>query len=143
VIETLQSLALGFSVALSPAVLLYAFVGCVVGTLVGVLPGVGPLAVGLFGLAEVFATAGQAARPEVLRPRLRELLPSRQEWRESVMRIGRGTVLGFLFGIVPGSAHIISSFVAYAVERRLVRRPEEFGQGAGPGWRGRSRPTTA
>ena len=35
-------LALGFGVALSPGVLLYAFVGCVVGTLVGVLPGVGP-----------------------------------------------------------------------------------------------------
>jgi putative tricarboxylic transport membrane protein len=92
--------------------------------------GVVPLAVGLFGLAEVFATAGQAARPEVLKPRLRELLPSRQEWRDSVMPIGRGTVFGFLLGIVPGSAHIISSFVSYAVERRLARRPEEFGQGA-------------
>src|SRR5207244_8028707 len=44
VLETIQNLALGFSVALSPPVLLYAFVGCVVGTLVGVLPGVGPLA---------------------------------------------------------------------------------------------------
>ncbi|MBI4636898.1 MAG: tripartite tricarboxylate transporter permease, partial [Candidatus Rokubacteria bacterium] len=43
-IETFQNLFLGFSVALSPPVLLYAFVGCVVGTLVGVLPGVGPLA---------------------------------------------------------------------------------------------------
>ena len=42
--ETLQNLGLGFSVALQPTVLLYAFVGCVVGTLVGVLPGVGPLA---------------------------------------------------------------------------------------------------
>src|SRR5260221_4394301 len=43
-LETLQNLGLGFSVALSPPVLFYAFVGCVVGTLVGVLPGVGPLA---------------------------------------------------------------------------------------------------
>ena len=42
--DTLQNLALGFSIALSPAILWYAFVGCVVGTLVGVLPGVGPLA---------------------------------------------------------------------------------------------------
>src|SRR5919197_4216794 len=39
-----DSLWLGFSVALQPAVLLYAFVGCIVGTLVGVLPGIGPLA---------------------------------------------------------------------------------------------------
>ena len=42
--ETLQNLYLGFSVALAPDVLLYAFVGCLIGTLVGVLPGVGPLA---------------------------------------------------------------------------------------------------
>src|ERR1043166_6889529 len=42
--ETLQNLALGFSVAFNPTVLLYAFVGCLIGTLVGVLPGVGPLA---------------------------------------------------------------------------------------------------
>src|ERR671916_1456897 len=42
--ETLHNLYVGFSTALTPSVLLYAFVGCVVGTLVGVLPGVGPLA---------------------------------------------------------------------------------------------------
>src|SRR5213078_5346436 len=60
----------------------------------------------------------------------RELLPSRQEWRESAWPIGRGTVLGFLIGIVPGSAHIIASFVSYAVERKLAKRPEEFGRGA-------------
>ena len=41
---TLDSLWLGFTVALQPAVLWYAFLGCVVGTLVGVLPGIGPLA---------------------------------------------------------------------------------------------------
>jgi putative tricarboxylic transport membrane protein len=92
--------------------------------------GVVPLAVGLFGLAEVFATAGQETPPQVLTPRFRELLPSRREWRDSVMPIGRGTVLGFLIGIIPGSAHIIASFVSYAVERRLSRHPEEFGQGA-------------
>ena len=44
--------------------------------------------------------------------------------------IGRGTVLGFLIGIVPGSAHIISSFVSYAVERRISKHPERFGHGA-------------
>ena len=92
--------------------------------------GVVPIAVGLFGIAEVLATAGQEVPPKVLKPKLRELLPSRQEWRDSVMPIGRGTVLGFLIGIIPGSAHIIASFVSYAVERRLSRHPEEFGQGA-------------
>src|SRR5687767_2915643 len=43
-VETLHNLSLGFAMAFTPDVLLYAFVGCLVGTLVGVLPGVGPLA---------------------------------------------------------------------------------------------------
>jgi len=30
----------------------------------------------------------------------------------------------------PGSAHIIASFVSYAVERRLAKHPERFGHGA-------------
>ena len=92
--------------------------------------GIVPAAVGLFGLAEILATAGLATPPPVIKPKLRELLPTRQEWRESAWPIGRGTVIGFLIGIVPGSAHIISSFVSYAVERRLAKRPEQFGQGA-------------
>src|SRR5216684_5602380 len=92
--------------------------------------GVVPVAVGLFGLSEILATAGQETPPAVIKPTLRELLPSRQEWKDSNWPIWRGTVLGFLIGIIPGSAHIISSFVSYAVERRLSRRPEEFGHGA-------------
>src|SRR5213592_127416 len=40
---TVESLLLGFSVALQPDVLWYAFLGCLVGTVVGVLPGIGPL----------------------------------------------------------------------------------------------------
>jgi putative tricarboxylic transport membrane protein len=92
--------------------------------------GVVPVAVGLFGLAEILATAGQAVQPKVIEPKLRELLPSRAEWREATGPIGRGTVLGFLVGIIPGSAHIISSFVSYALEKKLSRRPQEFGHGA-------------
>jgi putative tricarboxylic transport membrane protein len=92
--------------------------------------GVVPVAVGLFGLSEILLTAGQPVAPEVKKPRLRELLPSRAEWRASLWPIGRGTVLGFLIGIIPGSAHIIASFVSYAVERRLSKHPERFGHGA-------------
>ena len=92
--------------------------------------GVVPVAVGLFGVAEILATAGQPVPPKVIEPRLRELLPSRTEWRQSVGPIGRGTVLGFLVGIIPGSAHIISSFVSYALERKLSKQPEQFGHGA-------------
>src|SRR6201747_1093276 len=46
------------------------------------------------------------------------------------MPIARGSVLGFVVGIVPGSAHIISSFMSYALEKRISKHPEEFGHGA-------------
>jgi putative tricarboxylic transport membrane protein len=92
--------------------------------------GIVPVAVGLFGLSEILLTAGQKNPPPVQRPRLRDLPPSRAELAQAVGPIGRGTLLGFFIGIVPGSAHIVSSFVSYAVERRLSKTPEEFGKGA-------------
>ena len=41
--ELLEHLALGVSVAISPENLMYAFMGCLLGTLIGVLPGIGPV----------------------------------------------------------------------------------------------------
>jgi putative tricarboxylic transport membrane protein len=92
--------------------------------------GIVPVAVGLFGLGEILSTPSATAVGKVIAPKLRELLPSRQEWRQSAMPIARGTVLGFLIGIIPGSAHIISSFLSYALEKRVASHPEEFGKGA-------------
>jgi len=91
--------------------------------------GVVPIAVGLFGIAEILATSGSAGEKVGAAPRLRELLPSREEWRGSLKPIGRGTVLGFLVGILPGPTHIVSTFVSYALERKLSKFPERFGQG--------------
>jgi putative tricarboxylic transport membrane protein len=92
--------------------------------------GIVPVAVGLFGLGEILATPSRQAPREVVRPRLAELWPNRAEWRASAAPIARGSLLGFLVGIIPGSAHIISSFMSYALEKRLAKRPEEFGHGA-------------
>jgi putative tricarboxylic transport membrane protein len=92
--------------------------------------GIVPVAVGLFGLGEILSTPSANVVGKVLTPKLRELLPSRTEWRQSAMPIARGSLLGFLVGLTPGSAHIISSFLSYAVERKLSKHPEEFGQGA-------------
>ncbi|MBM3598539.1 MAG: tripartite tricarboxylate transporter permease [Alphaproteobacteria bacterium] len=92
--------------------------------------GIVPVAVGLFGVSEILLAAGRAVPPKPQRPKLAELVPTRDDLRRSVGPIGRSTVLGFLIGIVPGSAHIISSFVSYALERRLSKTPERFGKGA-------------
>jgi putative tricarboxylic transport membrane protein len=92
--------------------------------------GIVPVAVGLFGLGEILATPSHKVIGEVITPKLRELLPTRKEWRDSYWPIARGSVLGFIIGIIPGSAHIISSFLSYALERRISKHPEEFGKGA-------------
>ncbi len=102
--------------------------------------GIVPVAVGLFGLGEILATPSAQIAGSIARPRLAELWPSRKEWSEAAMPIARGSLLGFLIGIIPGSAHIISSFMSYALERRIAKHPEEFGHGAvagvaGPGIR--------
>jgi putative tricarboxylic transport membrane protein len=95
--------------------------------------GIVPVAVGLFGLGEILSTPSSNIVGEVIAPKLRELLPNASEWRQSMLPIGRGSLLGFVIGIIPGSAHIISSFLSYALERRLSKHPEEFGKGAVPG----------
>lgn len=92
--------------------------------------GIVPVAVGLFGLGEILATPSHKVVGEVIAPKMRELLPNRQEWREATWPIARGTVLGFIIGIIPGSAHIISSFLSYALERKISKHPEQFGKGA-------------
>jgi putative tricarboxylic transport membrane protein len=92
--------------------------------------GIVPVAVGLFGIGEILATPSRQVTGEVIRPKLSELWPNRAEWRASGWPIARGSVLGFLIGIIPGSAHIISSFMSYALEKRVSKHPEEFGHGA-------------
>jgi len=92
--------------------------------------GIVPVAVGLFGLGEILSTPSAVVTQKVVSPRLRELLPNSSEWRLSALPIARGSVLGFFVGIVPGSAHIIASFLSYAVEKRVSRTPEAFGHGA-------------
>jgi putative tricarboxylic transport membrane protein len=90
-----------------------------------------PVAIGLFGMAEVLLVAERlGGLPQVKRLRLRELLPSAAEWRRSVPAIFRGTGLGFLIGLIPGPAHILSTFASYRLERYLTRFPGQFGKGA-------------
>jgi putative tricarboxylic transport membrane protein len=92
--------------------------------------GIVPVAVGLFGLGEILSTPSRNVTANVSSPKLRELLQTRAEWRQSRWPIARGSVLGFFIGIIPGSAHIISSFASYALERKISKHPEEFGKGA-------------
>jgi putative tricarboxylic transport membrane protein len=101
--------------------------------LIGLIDGVGlvPLAMGLFGISEVLLNLEMLYRKhEVFKTRFWDLFPTKKDWRKSAMPIGRGTLIGFFLGILPGGGAIISSFVSYAVEKRFSKHPEEFGKGA-------------
>jgi putative tricarboxylic transport membrane protein len=87
------------------------------------------VAMGLFGVAEILTNVEKTVVRDVIKPRLATLLPTREDWRRSAGPILRGSGVGFLIGILPGAAHIISTFVSYAIEKRLSRHPEEFGSG--------------
>jgi putative tricarboxylic transport membrane protein len=89
------------------------------------------VATGLFGVAEVLAAAARpsaAVAPAAVK--FRDLYPSREELRRAVPPMLRGSVLGFLIGLVPGPAATIASFVSYGVERRVGPHRHELGQGA-------------
>jgi putative tricarboxylic transport membrane protein len=94
-----------------------------------------PVAMGLFGIAEVLESAEKKINETqaVIAVRLRDLFPNRTEIKRSVGPIGRGAVLGFLVGLIPGPAAVISTFCSYILERKLSPHPEEFGKGAPEG----------
>jgi len=90
------------------------------------------IALGLFGLPEVMRSAGQlvpvaASMRDV---RMRDMLPTREDWRRSWPAITRGTGIGAFFGTLPGTGGTIASFISYAVEKRASPYPEQFGHGA-------------
>jgi putative tricarboxylic transport membrane protein len=85
---------------------------------------------GLFGIAEVLVNLEAPEVREVYKTSLRGLLPSREDWRRAWKAVLRGSGLGFFIGVLPGGGAIISSFVAYVVEKRFSKQPERFGKGA-------------
>jgi putative tricarboxylic transport membrane protein len=91
-----------------------------------------PVAIGLFGLGEVLVGAEQVTDMRILRARygLRDVMLSAADWARSRWAIVRGTVLGFVIGVLPGAGPTIASFLAYTLEKKVSKRPQEFGRGA-------------
>ena len=92
--------------------------------------------IGLFGISEVMEMMASKMPPLRHHEKLwdlRRLLPNRTEWKLSVWPIIRGSVLGFFVGALPGSGGTVSSFMSYALEKRISKTPERFGKGAPEG----------
>lgn len=85
---------------------------------------------GLFGMSEVLINLDQSLKPEFLKTKIKNLLPTKQDWKDSAKPIARGTFLGFLLGLIPGLGITIATFMSYAIEKKLSKHPEKFGTGA-------------
>ncbi|MFG3601950.1 tripartite tricarboxylate transporter permease [Micromonospora chersina] len=89
-----------------------------------------PIAMGLFGLGEILYNLEERHRAVHAPTKVANVWPSRADLRESSGAIGRGSVLGFVLGILPGGGATLASLAAYALEKRRSRNPERFGRGA-------------
>jgi putative tricarboxylic transport membrane protein len=88
------------------------------------------LAIGLFGVSETLINLEKTETIKAIQPKLRDLVPHWKDLRAAAPAIGRGSIIGFIFGIIPGVSHVVSTFVSYAIEKKFSRHPEEFGKGA-------------
>lgn len=91
------------------------------------------VALGLFGLPEIIANAARKDRPAPLKVgqvTMRSMIPSREDVRRSWKATLRGSGVGAFFGALPGTGGLVASFMSYALEKRVSKRPEEFGKGA-------------
>ncbi len=89
------------------------------------------LALGLFGVADFLKSVNRMhIVGSGVKVRLRDMRPSKAELKQAFFPMLRGTLIGTLFGAMPGTGPTITTFIAYAVEKKISKTPERFGHGA-------------
>ena len=90
-----------------------------------------PLVLGLFGIVEVIRNLeNPPGERKAISTRLRDLWPTKQEFREAWPAVLRGTGLGSILGILPGGGAVLASFASYTLEKKISSNPRKFGHGA-------------
>jgi putative tricarboxylic transport membrane protein len=88
------------------------------------------LGMGLFGIGEIFSTLEGKLKAELVTTKITNLWPTLKDWGISKWSVMRGSGIGFFVGLLPGGGAVIASLLAYAVEKRVSKEPQKFGQGA-------------
>ena len=89
-----------------------------------------PVAIGLFGIAEILENIDEAAgNKDIFQTKISGLWPSWKDWADSKWAIIRGTIIGFFCGVLPGGGGVLSSFASYGIEKKVSKHPEQFGTG--------------
>ncbi|HEV2557981.1 MAG TPA: tripartite tricarboxylate transporter permease [Microvirga sp.] len=88
------------------------------------------LAMGIFGIAEILRNLDHTETRDVVRQAIGRLLPSKEDFKQSIAPVLRGTAIGASLGILPGNGAVLGPFAAYTVEKKLAKDPRRFGRGA-------------
>lgn len=88
------------------------------------------VAMGMFGLAEIVRNLENEDDRSLIVKKVSNLMPTKEDWKRMVAPILRGTAIGSVLGILPGSGSILGSFAAYAIEKKVSKNSAEFGSGA-------------
>jgi putative tricarboxylic transport membrane protein len=88
------------------------------------------LAMGLFGITEIFVNLETRMTVERVTTRVGRIWPTLADWAEAKWAVLRGSTIGFFVGLLPGGGALVGSLLSYAVEKRIAKAPERFGQGA-------------
>ena len=88
------------------------------------------VAMGMFGFAEIIKNLEHKEHRETFTDQVHHLWPTKQDFKDASPAVLRGTALGSVLGILPGGGALLSSFAAYALEKKISKTPEKFGKGA-------------
>jgi TctA family transporter len=89
------------------------------------------LALGLFGVADFLHNVNRMkVVGSHMKVRFKDMRPSKSELKQSFWPMVRGTLVGTVFGAMPGTGPTITTFIAYALEKKITRTPQRFGHGA-------------
>ena len=95
--------------------------------------GIAVLAMGFFGVGEILRNLEETDVKKSIGTAIGRLWPSNDEMKRSAMPALRGTAIGSVLGILPGSGTLLAPFVSYVTEKKISRTPERFGRGAPEG----------
>jgi TctA family transporter len=92
---------------------------------------VATLAIGVFGIGEIISNLTQPQETRSLvAQKITRLWPTGDDFRRAWPAVLRGTALGSILGVLPGGGATLSSFAAYALEKKTARDASQFGRGA-------------
>jgi putative tricarboxylic transport membrane protein len=85
--------------------------------------------IGLFAVSEVIGSLEDTERGRSMSGAVGKVMTSARELADSFWTMVRGSVMGFLIGVLPGAGGTIGSFVAYATEKQILGARARFGEG--------------